>query len=144
MNTETINRKPLPEILPETGEFRAAAKRHELVIQTCRACGAKIYFPRLLCPHCMAEDFYWIKAKGLGVVYSYTIVHKALHEGFEDEVPYVYGIVELEEGVRMIANIVNVALEDIFIGMAVEVIFEDRTREISVPQFQPIRAHRNP
>ena len=138
MNSREHYNKPLPRVLPETAGFWEAARRHELVLQTCRACGAKIHFPRLLCPHCLSRDLGWERAVGRGTVYSFTIIHQALHESFAAEVPYVYAIIELQEGVRMISNLVGVALENVRIGMPVRVVFEDATPEISIPRFEPV------
>ena len=131
--------KPLPLVLPETAGFWAAARRHELVIQACRACGAKIHFPRLLCPQCLSQDLGWERASGQGTVYSFTIVHKALDECFGPLLPYVYAVIELAEGVRMISNVVGIAPEEARVSLPVQVVFEDVTPEISLPRFQPIK-----
>ncbi len=129
--------KPLPQVLPETEEFWKAAKRHELYLQRCKSCGNVIYFPRIVCPRCMSDEIEWFRASGRGTLYSYTIIRQAADPRFEQDVPYVYAIIELEEGVRMISNLVNVKFEKIRIGMNVKVLFEDVTPEISIPKFQP-------
>lgn len=131
------NTKPLPEVLPETAPFWQAAKRHELVFQQCRACGQRMHFPRLMCHQCLSKEIEWVTATGRGTVYSYTIVHQAAHESFASEVPYVYAIIELDEGIRMISNVVGVAPDAVHIGMPVKVVFDDLTHEISIPRFTP-------
>ena len=135
-NYPTEYLKPLPVIRPETEPFWRAARRHELLIQTC-SCGAKIFFPRLLCPHCFSQELKWMRASGFGTVYSFTIIYQSRHPGFKGE-PYVYSIVELEEGTRMISNIINIAPEIVRIGMRVRVVFEDVTSEIAIPRFEPV------
>ena len=137
MSTAESYRKPLPEILPETAEFWRAARRHELMLQRCTSCGQLIYFPRLLCHRCLSKDLEWVKAAGRGVIYTYTVVHQVAHESFASDVPYVYAIIELEEGLRMISNVINIAPSRVCVGMKVTVVFEDATPEISIPRFQP-------
>lgn len=130
--------KPLPQILPETEVFWNAARQHKLVIQYCRSCGKYIHFPRLLCPHCLSKDLDWKTSSGKGVVYSYTIIRQAANPQFEPEVPYVYAIIELvDEGVRMMSNIINIEPEAVSIGMNVRVVFESVTPEITIPKFEP-------
>jgi uncharacterized OB-fold protein len=130
--------KPLPVIRPETAGFWAAARRHELVIQQCTRCGQRMFFPRFLCHQCGSEELEWRPASGRGVIYSFTIVRQAAHPAFAAEVPYVYALIELEEGVRMIANVIHTDPATVHIGQPVQVVFVDATPEISLPQFEPI------
>ncbi|MFA9477433.1 Zn-ribbon domain-containing OB-fold protein [Phycisphaerales bacterium AB-hyl4] len=124
-------------MLPETEPFWQAAKRHELVFQQCRACGQRMHFPRLMCHQCLSKDVEWIPSAGRGTVYSYTIVHQAAHESFASEVPYVYAIIDLDEGIRMISNVVGVEPAAVTIDMPVKVMFDDVTPAISIPRFTP-------
>ena len=128
--------KPLPTIEPETEEFWKAAKRHELFLQRCNACGEVIHFPRVMCYRCLSEDLGWFKSTGLGSVYSFTIIHQVAHQGFEPEVPYVYAIIDLDDGARMISNVVNINPSAVEVGMRVQVTFDDVTPEISIPKFE--------
>jgi len=129
--------KPLPEVLPEFEEYWKAARRHELVFQKCRSCGQEIYFPRTICYRCLSGDLEWVRSTGQGIVYSYTIIYQASYESFAPDVPYVYAIVELQEGIRMISNIININPLLVKIGMKVKVVFEDVTNEIGIPRFKP-------
>ncbi len=131
-------RKPIPEVLPEFAEYWKAARRHELVFQKCGSCGQVIYFPRIICHRCLSGDLEWIRSSGQGIVYSYTIIHQASHESFVSDVPYVYAIIELREGIRMISNIININPMLVKIGMKVKVVFEDVTNEIGIPGFEPV------
>ena len=70
-------KRPLPEPTPETQEFWDGAKRGELRIQRCRACGKAYFFPRPFCPHCSSKDVEWFTASGRGKLYSYVINHRA-------------------------------------------------------------------
>lgn len=140
MNRMTSRGKPLPLIRPETAPFWAAARRHELVFQQCRACGHRFHFPRLLCCRCFAEDLAWVRASGRGTVYSFTVVRQAAHREFDDAVPYVYAIIELEEGVRLVSNVVDIAPDRVRIGLPVRVVFEDIGPELAIPRFAPAPA----
>lgn len=78
----------------------------------------------------------WEKASGRGVIYSYTIIRQAADKRFSGDVPYVYAIVELEEGVRMISNIININHSEVRIGLKVQVVFEDVAAGLSIPKFE--------
>ena len=138
MSTQSEYTKPLPKIEPETEEYWKAAKRHELFLQRCNACEELIYFPRVMCYRCLSEDLGWVKSTGLGTVYSFTIIHQVAHQGFEPDVPYVYAIIDLDDGVRMISNIINIDPSEVQVGMRVKATFDDITPEISIPKFEPM------
>jgi uncharacterized protein len=134
----TDYKKPLPYIHPETEPYWSAAKRHELEIQRCRTCGRYYFYPRDLCPSCFSSDVEWAMVSGRGTLYSFTICHRPL-PGFEDDGPYNISLVELEEGARMMSTIVECTQADLRIGMAVEVVFDDVTEEVTLPRFRPIK-----
>jgi uncharacterized OB-fold protein len=78
-----------------------------------------------------------VRARGRGTVYSFTVTHQNQTPGFRDEVPYVLAIVELEEGPRLMTNIVGCAPDAVRIGMPVEVVFDDVTADVTLPKFRP-------
>jgi hypothetical protein len=129
--------KPLPQVTPAMAPFWEAARRHELVVQRCRGCGARRFPARELCSQCLSREAEWERVSGRGTVFSVAVVHQALHPGFAAEVPYAVVVVELEEGPRMISNLLGVAPHEIRIGLPVEVVFEDVTPEITLPKFRP-------
>ncbi|RLC72401.1 MAG: hypothetical protein DRI26_03045 [Chloroflexi bacterium] len=129
--------KPLPVITAETREFWQGCKRHELVFQRCKDCGTYRHYPRPMCPSCGSWNVEWAKVSGKGKVYTYIIAHQPFHPAFVNDVPYAVVVVELEEGVRLVSNIVDCKPEDIYIGMPVEVIFDDVTEEVTLPRFRP-------
>jgi uncharacterized OB-fold protein len=133
----TAAAKPLPQSTPAMAPFWEAARRHELVVQRCRACGARRFPARELCSGCLSREADWEPVSGRGTVFSVAVVHHALHPGFAAEVPYAVVVVELEEGPRMISNLLGVAPGDIRIGLPVEVVFEEVTPEITLPKFRP-------
>ncbi len=132
------HKKPLPYIHPETKEYWDGAKEHELRIRRCRSCGAYHFYPRDFCPSCFSFDVEWVKASGRGTIYSFTVCHRPA-PGFEGDVPYNLVLIELEEGIRMMSNVVGCANEDLKIGMPVEVVFEEVSGDVTLPKFRPAR-----
>jgi uncharacterized OB-fold protein len=128
----------LPDITPEMAPFFAAARRRELVVQRCRGCGAHRFPARDICSRCLAREASWERVSGRGTVFSFAIMHQAYHPAFE--VPYAVVVVELEEGVRMLSNVVDCPLSELAIGLPVEVVFEELTAEVTLPKFRPRRA----
>ena len=126
--------RPLPIPDGDTKPYWDAAKEHRLVVQRCQDCAAAIFYPRAVCPHCMSDRIDWIDATGRGTIYSYTVVHRA-PPGFADSAPYVVALIDLEEGVRMMTNVVD-APAAVRVGAAVEVTFDDVTDEITLPKFR--------
>ena len=78
-----------------------------------------------------------MRASGRATVYSFTVTHQNQAPGFREELPYVLALVELEEGPRLMTNVVDCAPAEVRIGMPVEVVFEDCTPEITLPKFRP-------
>ena len=137
MADEKKYKKPLPRVDEESKGFWEACQRHELYVQRCRGCGAFRHYPRAVCPTCLSSDTDWVLSSGRGTVYTYTVTYQNLAPGFREELPYVMAYVELDEGVRLLSNIVGCAPDALRIGMPVEVVFEDATAEITLAKFRP-------
>lgn len=131
--------KPVPVPDHVTGPFWEAAKQGRFLIQRCPGCGAHQFYPQSSCRRCLSEELEWMDAKGTGTIYSYTVIHRAPNRPFEPDVPYTVALIDLDEGCRMLSNIVDVDPEDVRVGMPVEVVFEEITPEISLPKFRPRR-----
>ncbi|HWP43730.1 MAG TPA: Zn-ribbon domain-containing OB-fold protein [Blastocatellia bacterium] len=127
---------PLPKPDNDSAEYWDAARRHKLVLQQCIECQRFRFYPRSVCPHCLSDRFEWRPASGRGKVYSFTVIHRAPAQAFRDRVPYVLALVELEEGVRMMTNIVECDPDTVRIGESVEVTFDDVTDEVTLPKFR--------
>lgn len=127
---------PIPLPTPETRPFWDAAKRHELVLPRCRACGRVHYFPRGVCPHCLSADLVWERASGRGTLHTFTVVARG-QKAFPVPTPYVLAIVELAEGPRMMTTLVDVDPKAVKIGMPVIVHFRDVSDTIALPLFRP-------
>jgi uncharacterized OB-fold protein len=130
-------KKPLPIIDNDTKVFWEACNNERLVIQQCLDCSSYIFYPRIICPHCMSGQIEWKEVSGKGKVYSYTVARRPADPNFSDDVPYVVALVELDEGVRMMTNIINTSVESVHCEMEVEVVFEKVTEDIRLPKFQP-------
>ena len=128
--------KPLPIIDPDTAPYWKAAKDHKLLLKRCSACGKAHFYPRELCPHCHADTVDWIEARGTGSIYSFTVARRPAGPAFKPDAPYVVAIIELDEGARMMTNIVGCPPDSVKIGQRVSVVFEDVTDEISLPKFK--------
>lgn len=130
---------PIPEPSEDTQEFWEGLKRHELFIQRCAECGTLRHYPRPCCHNCASLNYEWVRASGRGTIYSYMVAHHAFHPAFRDKVPYAVALVELDDipGVRMASNLVDCPLEQVRIGMPVEVVYEDWSPEVTVYKFRP-------
>ncbi|HYV66874.1 MAG TPA: Zn-ribbon domain-containing OB-fold protein [Myxococcales bacterium] len=129
--------KPLPQITPEMAPFWEAARRHELVVQRCRGCGDFRFPARDLCSRCLSREVDWVPVSGRGVIFSYAVMHQVYHPGFADQVPYAVVVVQLEEGARMLSNLLDCPVQDVRVDMPVEVVFEELTPEVTLPKFRP-------
>jgi uncharacterized protein len=133
--------RPLPRFPePDTEPFWAATKQHELTYPTCNACGNVIFFPRQHCPNCGATEQTWHTSKGEGTVYSYSVIRQNRNPAFKDLGAYALAYIDLDEGFRMMSNVVGVAdpTRDIAIGMRVKVQWEDQPgAEVALPLFAP-------
>lgn len=129
--------KPLPTPTFWSKPFWEGCKRRELLIQQCKKCGAKVFYPKLFCPNCLSSELDWVKASGKGKVYTYTTVYGYQPEAFAEDIPYTLAVVRLAEGVQMMSRIVDCKPEDIRCDMKVEVVFQDVTDEFTLPMFKP-------
>src|SRR5438128_12512373 len=116
-------RRPIPPDDPDLAPFWEACRRHEFVLQRCNNCGSYIWHPRMFCGNCQSTDLEWVKSNGTGKIYSYTIVYQAGHPFFGDKVPYVVGLVELDEGIQVLSNVVDVDPAKMEVGMPGAVTF---------------------
>ncbi len=134
--TVAEDKRPLPEPTPETRHFWEGAKNGELRLQRCNACRRAYFPPRPFCPRCASRDISVFQASGRGKLYSYVIHHRPM-PGFTP--PYAIAVVELEEGPRMMTNIIGCAQtpEALRLDMPLEVAFEQQTDTITLPLFTP-------
>ena len=131
--------KPLPRPDPVTQPFWDSVKAHAMSIQRCSACRRYVFYPRMHCPACFGRDLAWMPVSGRGVVHAFTIVHYHSTPTFRADTPYVVALIELDEGVRMMSNLVDVTPDPqhVRVGLPVEVVYDDVTPEIALPKFRP-------
>jgi uncharacterized OB-fold protein len=106
-------------------------------LQHCTACGHDQLYPRVICTKCFARDLVWQPASGRGAVYSVTVVRRAPSPAYAEDVPYVIALIDLDEGPRIMANVLGCPPEDVSIGQRVRIDFDDKAEGVRVPRFQP-------
>ena len=126
---------PVPTITTDTEEFWKATLEGRLLLRRCESCGESIWYPRPVCPFCHSTTTSWQEASGRGSIYSFSVVRRSGGE-FASAVPYVLAYVELEEGPRMMTNIVDSVIEDLVIGQPVELVFHKTSGEAALPRFR--------
>ena len=131
--------KPVPQPSPETQPFWDGSAAGELRLQRCQRCAAFYFPPRPFCPTCFSSEVEWRTVSGRGTLHTYLINHGPAR-GFEDDAPYAIAVVQLEEGPRMMSNIVGIenTPENLRLDMPLRVTFESRG-EVMLPVFEPAR-----
>ena len=124
---------------PEAKPFWANLREHKLTEQRCSSCKNMFGFPpQALCPHCLGSDYEWVPLSGKGKIYSHIAYHRAWHPSYQDKIPYNVSLGDLDEGGRLVSNVVDCPPEDVKIGMAVEVTYEDLP-EYTLPKFRLVK-----
>ncbi|AOH54392.1 DNA-binding protein [Peribacillus muralis] len=124
----------IPETHPEHEEYWEAAAEGNLILKHCDSCGEYHYYPRELCPFCKSDKTTWKGAKGTGTIYTYSVMRKGGQ--------YAIAFVTLDEGPRMMTNIVDCDLNGLHIDQRVKVVFKQSGNQDNpgpfVPCFTPI------
>ena len=103
----------------------------------CKSCRHMFFYPREQCPQCFSAELEWVKVSGRGRLYTYTVVRRPADPAFNDDVPYVFAVVELEEGPRMVSNVVECGIDAVKIDMPLAAVFDDVTPEWTLVKFRP-------
>lgn len=128
--------KPLPTLTEGNRPFWEGARRHELRMQQCLDCNHIRYPISHVCPKCLSEKAEWKRLSGRGEVFSYIVFHQVYHAGFAKEVPYNVAMIQLDEGPRMISNVVGTPNDQVKVGDKVEAVFDHVTEEVAIPRFR--------
>ena len=132
--------RPLPGKTARTAPFWEAAERGELAVQRCAGCRA-YRFPAVdHCSICLGRDLQWTTASGEGVVFSYVVVHRAMHPYFAERGPYAVVDVKLDEGPHMISSLADCSPDRVEIGARVRIEFEKVGEDTYLPLFRRIAA----
>jgi uncharacterized OB-fold protein len=132
-----VTKKPLPTPRAESLPFWEGLRENELRLQRCDACSRVQFYPRPHCRYCGSTSLTWETLSGRGTVYTFTVIHRAPFEAFAQDVPYVLVVVELEEGPRLITNLVVDDPGAVAIDMPVEAVFDPVTDDITLLRFRP-------
>ncbi|MGO8863713.1 MAG: Zn-ribbon domain-containing OB-fold protein [Acidimicrobiales bacterium] len=134
---ETLPLRALPAPDNASRHYWQSAAEGRLVVQHCTSCGVYQFYPRALCATCAGETE-WVDATGRGTLHTFTIIRQNRSEAFAALSPYAVGIVELEEGIRMMTNIVECDVEQLQVGMALEVLILKAADDVGLPFWRPV------
>ncbi|MCU1594967.1 MAG: hypothetical protein JWO12_2359 [Frankiales bacterium] len=135
--TSPAKRFDLPTVELETKPYWDAAKEGRLLLRRCASCGRAHAYPRPFCPHCWSEDVPWEQASGRARLYTYSTVFFNDLPPFNERLPYIAAVVDLEEGPRMMTGLVETEGVDLQLGMALEAVFLPLDDTLAAPFFRP-------
>lgn len=126
-----------PPASPLTAPFWEATREHRLLLQWCTACEQPVFYPRAVCPRCLGTELEWRESPGAGTVHALTVEHRPQQPGLASLAPYAVVLVELDEGVRMLTNVVGTDAAGVAIGLRVQVAWEPLPDGRNLPVFEP-------
>ncbi len=129
--------KPAPHPSPISEPYWRSLNEGVLSIQRCATCGSLQHYPRPFCVRCLSQEIEWKPVSGRATLFSYTIVRRAASPAFASDVPYVLAIVELEEGPHMTGNVIGIPVEEVSVGMALELSLVTVGDGQALPQWTP-------
>jgi len=129
--------KLVPSPTPDTQRYWDGLNEGRLRLQRCADCGKLRHYPRPVCDACFSMNVAWTDASGNGRVHSWTVTHHAFHPGFKPDLPYTLVTVDLDEGVRMQAQLRGLDARELRVGLPVRVAFEPATEGLTLPVFVP-------
>jgi uncharacterized OB-fold protein len=135
--------RPLPHpVAPEAKPYWEGMKQGKLMLPECQDCRKTHFYPRIFCPHCHSRNLKWIEASGRGKLYAFEILHRSFNPAVKTPLPYVLAMIELEEGPRMLSNLVDIKPDPNVIrcDMPVEVVFKKLNDAFTIPFFKPAGA----
>jgi uncharacterized OB-fold protein len=129
----------MPLILPQVDDlnrpFWDGARDGVLRLQRCGGCGTLRYPISPICPSCLSTEFTWEQVSGRGEVYTFGVFRHTYNDAWSDRAPYAVAIIKLEEGPFMIADLVDVDVDDVRVGMRVSVLYDAVTPDVTIPRF---------
>jgi uncharacterized OB-fold protein/acyl dehydratase len=130
--------RPRPALTQDNAFWFEGARQHRLLIQRCAQCGTLRHPPRPMCSECRSYEWDVVDASGRGTVYSFVVNHYPQVPAFD--YPLAVGLIELEEGTRLVANVIGIDAGDVQVGMPVEVEWVDHDPDLSLPAFRPTKS----
>lgn len=134
--------RPLPApITPETKPFWDGLKQGKLMLPKCNDTGQVFFYPRAVSPFTGSRNLSWVQASGRGKLFSFEILHRAFVRDVKVPLPYILAMVELDEGPRLLSNLINIAPDPKLLkcDMPVEIVYHKLTDDVTIPLFQPAR-----
>jgi len=129
--------RPQPPMTPVSAPFWDATREKRYLLQWCRDCEKAVYFPRSFCPHCSGSALEWRPASGRAQVYAFTVDYRPQHPAFGPD-PYVVALIDLEEGVRVMTNVVDCQPADVRVGLPVELTWAPLDDGRNLPLYRPV------
>lgn len=126
--------KPSPIPTTDTAPYWAGCNREELLYQRCNACGHVQFYPRQTCTECQGSDLALLSSARRGSIHSFTIVQRPANRAFDGDVPFVIALVDLNEGFRMMMNVIGDDRLSAAIGRRVRIVFQQHTSDQKLPQ----------
>ncbi|MFP6709951.1 MAG: OB-fold domain-containing protein [Alphaproteobacteria bacterium] len=130
--------KPMPPLNRDSKPYWDSLQEGSMRLQSCAECGKVRHYPRPVCDSCHSFEVEWVHASGKGKVHSWTVSHHPFHPGFIVDLPMTLVTVDLEEGVRMCAQMHGVEPDQMSIDMPVELGYEAATPDLTLPVFRPV------
>lgn len=135
--SDTIPHRPIPRPTADSQPFWDGLHEGKYLLQSCAACGKVRHYPCSVCPHCYSMKVVWVESTRQASLHSWTIAHHAFHPHFREQVPYVIGLADLEEGVRVNAVLHGCAPEELHIGMSLRLEIECVEDGLALPRLVP-------
>lgn len=127
-----------PPVTEVTEEFWDATRDERLLVQWCRSCDVAIFYPREVCPTCLGTDLEWRESTGLATVYAVSVQHRPAFPGLAERVPYAVALVDLDDGIRMMTNVVGCEPGSVHVDQRVSVCWEALSDGRNLPVFTPV------
>jgi uncharacterized OB-fold protein len=127
--------RPEPHASEVSAPFWDATRSEQLVLQWCVDCDRPIFYPRAMCPRCLGDELEWRPSPGTGTVYAVTVEHRPQDPRFASRAPYAIALVDLDDGIRMLTNVVGCPAESVTVGMPVAVTWEPLSDGRNLPLF---------
>ena len=133
-----VNHKPIPAVVELTRPFWEGAHSGKLMMQKCSACGTMNFLPKPWCVDCGSRKLSWVEVRPTGKIYSYTIAYTVMmnYPGWAEDIPVIEGIIDLDDGGRLYAQIIDEDPSNARIGARVLAHFVKITENIGIPKFR--------
>jgi uncharacterized OB-fold protein len=133
----TATSRPRPVIDETNARYWESARAHALELPRCNDCSQVFYPPRAICPRCLSVSIGWAAVSGDATLFTWNVMHQVYSDAFRELVPYVVAVVQLEEGPRIITNMLRHDLGQLHVGMKLQLDYLDIDEELTLPVFIP-------